>query len=143
MNLSTRTLLRKLLLKHEGYRQFLYKDSRNVSTIGIGRNCETKGVSIDEALFLLDDDLMFFSDKLTATFPWFSTLDENRQAALIDMTFNLGVNGFLEFHDMISALDLHDYEKAASCLLSSEYAKQVGQRSQDLAEILRTGVVNV
>jgi lysozyme len=143
MNISTRTLLRKLLLKHEGFRQFVYKDNRNIATVGIGRNLESKGVSLEEAFYLLDDDLIFFSDKLTTIFPWFAPLDENRKAALIDMTFNLGVNGFLEFHEMIAALDKHDFEKASQCLLASEYATQVGERARDLAQILLTGVVSL
>lgn len=143
MNLELRAKLRNMLLKHEGLRLHPYQDSVGKTTIGVGRCLTTRGISESEAFILLDDDMMWFTDKLTATFPWFSTLDENRQAALIDMTFNLGMNGFLEFKEMISALDRHDFEQASEHLLQSKYAEQVGMRAHDLAEIIRTGIIHV
>lgn len=139
MNLEMRNKLRALLLKHEGLRKFPYTDTTGHLTIGVGRSLSVRGISEHEAFILLDDDMMWFTDKMTVTFPWFVTLDENRQLALIDMAFNLGMNGFLEFHEMIHALDRHDFDRAAECLLDSKYAGQVGERAVELANIIKTG----
>ena len=36
--------------------------------------------------------------------PWFAGLDDARKAAVIDMTYNLGIDGFLGFRKTIAAL---------------------------------------
>ena len=55
-----------------------------------------------EAFYLLDDDVIYFSNKLNHYLSFFSELEENRQIALIDMCFNLGVQGLLNFKQMLS-----------------------------------------
>jgi lysozyme len=137
-----RTRLRALLIKHEGLREFPYTDSTGRVKIGVGRNLTSRGISEAEAFILLDDDMMFFYDKLSSSFPWFNDLDENRRAALIDMAFPLGWNGFLEFRNMINALEKQDYALAALCMLQSRWASQEQQRAVDLAAIIRSGDIN-
>lgn len=133
--------LRNLLLQHEGYREFPYDDSTGHLTIGIGRNLSAKGISYREANVLLEDDIAYFADKLNHVIEFFPTLDANRQIALIDMAFNLGVNGLLEFHLMLNALSTGHYEAAAQEVLNSKWATQVGQRAKDIADILATGTL--
>jgi len=60
--------------------------------------------------------------------------------ALIDMIF-MGTKHFAKFQNMIKALEIHNYERAADELLESFYAKQVGRRANDLAEIIRSGKI--
>lgn len=133
--------LRQLLVNHESYKQFPYTDTTGHLTIGIGRNLSDRGVSITEATYLLDDDIIYFYGKLCNFLKFFSALNENRQIALVDMCFNLGVQGFLNFKDMIIALEAHDYERAAKEMLDSKWADQVGQRAVTLSEIVRTGEI--
>ena len=131
--------LKGLLIQHEKYVQFPYSDTTGHLTIGIGRNLTDRGISITEAFYLLDDDILYFSTKLHHFLECFIYLSENRQIALINMCFNLGVQGFLNFKDMISALESHDYERAAQEMLDSKWANQVGERTTTLANIVRTG----
>lgn len=140
---QNRLKLRKLIIAHEGFSSTAYKDTKGVLTIGYGRNIQDKGVSIDEALFLLDDDLMYFTDKLIGLFEWFPLLDENRQIALIDLCFNTGIAGFCEFKEMIAALEHKDYEQAAIEILNSIAAQNASERYHQLANIIRTGELNV
>ncbi|MGO0624759.1 glycoside hydrolase family protein, partial [Escherichia coli] len=105
--------LKGLLLQHESFRQFPYTDTTGHLTIGIGRNLVDRGITQSEALFLLDDDIVYFNSKLLHFLPFFIHLSENRQIALINMCFNLGVQGFLGFKGMILALESHDYNRAA------------------------------
>ena len=139
MNPDAKQKLRQLLTSHEKYVQFPYVDSTNHLTIGIGRNLSDRGISTSEALYLLDDDILYFTNKLTHFLHCFATLSENRQIALIDMCFNLGVQGFMHFTQMIAALESHDYERAATEMINSKWAEQVGQRATTLANIVRTG----
>lgn len=69
---------------------------------------------------------------------WFTTLDDIRQKVVIDMAFNLGVNGVLSFKNMIQALKEKDYDKAAEEMLDSLWAEQVGNRADRLAKMMRT-----
>jgi lysozyme len=130
--------LRSLLVQHESYRQFPYVDTTGHLTIGIGRNLADRGISQTEAFYLLDEDASYFTSKLSHYLPFFLKLSENRQIALVDMCFNLGVQGFLNFKDMILALESHDYERAAKEMLDSKWAGQVGNRAVKLAQIVKT-----
>jgi lysozyme len=139
MTPEIRQKLKNLLVQHESYRQFPYSDTTGHLTIGIGRNLTDRGVSTTEAFALLDEDIVYFTSKLNHYLPFFADLSENRQIALVDMCFNLGVQGFLAFEEMIAALKAGDYEKAADEMLNSKWSEQVGERATCLAAIIRTG----
>lgn len=138
MTPEARQKLKGLLIQHESYKQFPYTDLTGHLTIGIGRNLTDRGISNTEAYYLLDEDITYFSNKLNHFLPFFSKIEENRQIALINMCFNLGIQGFLGFRDMISALEAHDYERAAKEMLDSKWSTQVGERATQLANIIRT-----
>ena len=72
---------------------------------------------------------------------WFNKLDENRRVVLVDMSFQLGLNGMLRFVKMINALRAEHWHEAAAELLDSLYASedQTPERAQRNAEILRSG----
>lgn len=139
LNADEKLLLKQLLVKHEGLNLFPYFDTTQHVTIGVGRNLTSRGISTEEAYALLDDDINYFANTLTQELPFFSDLSLARQLALIDMCFNLGIKNFLEFTHMIDALKAGYYIVAAEDMLSSEWAKQVGQRAIDLAAIIKTG----
>lgn len=131
--------LKSLLVSHEKYVQFPYSDSSGHLTVGIGRNLTDRGVSTSEAFYLLDDDILYFSTKLAHYLRCFNELNENRQIALVDMCFNVGVQGFLNFEKMVAALETHDYERAAYEILNSKWLEQVGERATTIANIVRSG----
>jgi lysozyme len=134
-----RQKLKALLISHEQYRQFPYTDTTGHLTVGIGRNLSARGISTTEAIQLLDDDILYFSSKLAHFLDCFTELNEARQIALIDMCFNLGVQGFLNFKEMINALNAHDYDRAADEMVKSKWHDQVGERATCLENIIRTG----
>ena len=138
MNLDMQLKLKKLLIQHEGCRSEPYSDTKGNITIGIGRNLTDRGVLPSEIDFMYNNDALYFFEQLSADYKWFNYLDENRQIALVDFAF-CGMKTFAEFTSMIAALTIHDFDSAADELLNSVYAKQVGQRAIDLANIIRTG----
>jgi lysozyme len=141
MTPEARQKLKGLLIQHEKYVQFPYTDTTGHLTIGFGRNLVDRGISTTEAFYLLDDDILYFTNKLNHYLSFFSELSENRQIALIDMCFNLGLQGFLGFKEMISAVESHDYERAAQEMLNSKWAEQTGERATCLANIILTGEI--
>ena len=139
MSPEIRQKLRTRLLSEEGYRQFVYTDVTGHLSAGIGRNLAVVGISLDEALIMLDNDIMRAEKNLLHYAPWYVGLDDIRKSAILDMTFNLGIEGVLKFEGMISAIMQHDYTLAATQMEDSEWAKQVGKRAKELALIMESG----
>jgi len=133
-----------LIRGHEGFSKFAYQCTAGKWTIGYGRNIDKNGgpgITEEEALVLLANDLQNINTEATDNFPWFSGLNEARQSAIIDMIYNLGMTGFKTFKQTISFLQAGEYEKAAYQMLQSKWALQTGQRAIDLAGIIRTGEI--
>ena len=135
------TKLRKSIVEHEKYCKFPYIDTVGKITIGIGFNLTDRGIDDEWINRQYQMDISFFYNKLS-NFPWFIELNPDRQIALIDMCF-MGWQKFLEFKEMISAFEKHDYQKAAFEMLNSEWAKQVKGRAATLAQVILTGVYNI
>lgn len=139
MTSDERRLLWQQLLRHEGIRLKVYKDSVGVPTIGVGRNLRDKGITETEAMMLLDHDIEE-CERDCETFPWFETLDPVRRRVILNMRFNLGPKGLRLFKNTLAAVAAKEYVVAARAMLSSKWARQVGKRATELAEMMRLGV---
>jgi lysozyme len=128
------------LLRDEGLRLFPYIDMRGKLTIGVGRNLSDDGISQDEAMALLTNDIAAATKSLETTLPWAMALDPVRLDALINMTFNIGIGGLCEFRHMLAAVQAGDWVEARNQMLDSAWANQVGSRAQRLAIQMETGV---
>lgn len=136
-----RQKLKVMIARQEDFRQYPYKDLTGHETIGYGRNLRINGISQDEALILMENDLMKAEEELWKTFPGYEKLSDARKVVLIDMAFNLGIEGFMQFRGMILAIDANDFDKAAEEMLESLWATQTKSRAIQLAMIMRTGVL--
>lgn len=128
------------LIRHEGIRLKAYKDSVGKLTIGIGRNIDDTGISLEEAMMLLENDISRTIDGLKERLPWFGSLDRARQNVLVNMAFNMGIHGLLGFKRMLAAVKTGYYEAAAAEMLQSAWAGQVGGRAVELANTMRNGL---
>lgn len=109
-------------------------------TIGIGTNIGVgTGITEAEAEYLLWNRLVLAGAD-AATLPGWASLSDPRRLVLVDMVFNMGVKTVRAFTGMLAAIGAGDYESAAQHMLDSLWAKQVGQRATNLAQIMRTGV---
>ena len=124
---------------HEGVRNKVYKDHLGIETIGVGRNLVDRGLSDEEVDYLLTNDITIVENELDNGLSWWRDLDEVRQRALADLAFNMGLPRLHGFVKMLDALQRRDYHAAADELLDSKYAKQVGERRNRVAEMIRTG----
>lgn len=125
------------LLMDEGLRLKPYRCTAGRLTIGVGRNLEDKGISESEALLLLDNDIGDCWSRLAARQPWVLTAPEDIQEVLVNMAFNMGVGGLLEFKDTLALLQAGRYPEAARAMLASKWAGQVGKRAERLAARVR------
>jgi lysozyme len=132
--------MRQLIVKHEGKRKKAYVDTVGKVTIGIGRNISDVGLSDDEVLYLFNSDIERIRSELHAKLPWIYEIDLIRQWVIIDMAF-MGVEKLMGFVNMLSYLQKKDYINASKEMLRSHWAKQVGDRANDLARIMQFGVL--
>lgn len=128
-----------LIKKHEGVVLHPYVDSVGKLTIGVGRNIEDNGISMDEAEYLLKNDIDRCIWDMEKHLPWYKDLTENRQLVLLDMCFNLGIGKLLGFKNTLQSIKEGDYEEASKQMLQSKWATQVGQRAAELSNMMREG----
>jgi lysozyme len=131
-------LIRQLRL-HEGERLKPYRCTAGKLTIGVGRNLEDRGITAQEAAYLLSNDITSTQAALLKALPWVGTLDDVRQRVLIDMAFNMGLGTLLTFKRTLAAVQGGQYQQAAAMMLESRWAGQVGQRAQRLSQMMATG----
>jgi lysozyme len=129
----------ELLTLHEGYRQRPYRDTVGKLTVGIGFNLDDTGLYLDEAQAVLSLRLARVWRELAGSNLWMTNLDPVRQAVLLDMAYNLGVPGLLKFKNTLADVRAARYDEAASKMLQSKWAGQVGRRATRLAQMMRTG----
>jgi len=131
--------LKNLVVEHEGLKLSPYRCTAGKLTIGVGRNLDDCGISKDEAMIMLDNDLAE-AERYLLPFDWFTSLDRVRQEVLIELCFNIGIGALLKFKRTIKALHDKDFEAAAEFMLDSLWAKQVGvHRSHNMADRMRSG----
>lgn len=129
----------EMVKRHEGLRLMPYRCTAGKLTIGYGRNLEDNGISQDEAEMLLTNDLYRTHFYLSRIVPNPRDLGKNRYYALMDMLFNLGTSRFLGFKKMLTAIKGGDFGLAADEMLDSKWARQVGSRAVELAQMMRDG----
>jgi lysozyme len=131
--------MKQQLIQHEGIRLKPYRCSADKLTIGIGRNLEAKGITLDEAHFLLECDIQECVLDLVmgeGLFPDFYDLPEELQRVLVDMRFNLGSAGFRSFSRMIEAVKCRDWQAMKREMMESRWYGQVGGRGANLVEMV-------
>jgi lysozyme len=133
------TSLEDQLIDHEGLELSLYKCTGDKWTIGVGRNLDDRGITEDEARYLLKNDIAIVEEELLRNKPSVADLDGVRQRILVDMGFNLGIPTLLKFQNMWTAIEDEDWIEASEQMLDSRWAKQVGRRAIRLADAMKTG----
>ena len=133
--------LKAQLFQHVGFRPCAYQDSLGIWTIGVGRNIDHRGggISKEEALVLLDHDIARVTEELDRALPWWQHMTDARQQVLANLCFNIGLGTLLTFHNTLAAMQNGNYEAAAAEMLRSKWAKQVGKRAEELADMMRKG----
>ena len=123
------------LKNEEGFRAKPYRDSRGVMTIGYGTNIG-EGITRMEAEYLLRERLAVMHEGLTKELPWLSDAPKGQQSAILDMGYQLGVHGVLEFHDMLAALESGDCPAAKVAALDSEWWRETPERAERVTALL-------
>jgi lysozyme len=139
--------LREQLIELEGWKNEAYPDPLTGAepwTIGVGHT----GPEVFEGLMWSDDliskQLDADIDEKTAQckerFHWLGELTEARQAVIIGMCFQMGIDGLSKFVNTLRAVEEGRYEDAADGMLASKWAVQTPKRVAKLAKQMESGV---
>jgi len=91
-------------------------------------------------LMLLRNDIKNCVGQLRRYVKGFDKLDVERQYALLDMCFQLGIKGLRKFHGMLKDFEGGNFDMAAYECLHSLYAKQTPVRAKRIAYLIKFGV---
>ena len=133
-----------MLKRHEGLRLEEYKDSMGRATIGYGHLIKPGEnlikITKDRAEVILEKDIEI-AEGIVNKLPEeiLGSLNPRRREVLTNMAFNLGGSKFRKFKKMFAAIKKQDFDLASQEILDSKYAKQVGARANELAEIMQRG----
>ena len=126
----------------EGEVLHAYDDHLGYATIGIGRLIDKRkggGITKEEAAYLLGNDIEKVIAQLNKRLPWWTKLDEARRGVLVNMAFQMGIDGLLDFKNTLAMIERGDYANAAKGMLNSLWARQTPARAKRMAEQMRTG----
>lgn len=126
------------LRNDEGVRHTIYKDTRGIPTLAIGHNL-LDPISDAAVNQIFADDVNEKIADLDRELPWWRNLTDARQNAIINMAFNLGVEGLRGFTTFLSLLQSGDYQGAADDLAATKWATQVGARADRIRNLIETG----
>lgn len=131
------------LRRDEGEKLHAYQDHLGFWTIGVGVLIDGRkggGITAEESALLLANRIKAKEAELHARLPWFEKLDEIRQAALVNMAYQLGVDGLMGFPKMLGALRDQRWHDAEGQALDSLWAReQTPARARRVAHQLATG----
>ena len=124
-------------IKHsEGFRPTVYKCTRNYDTIGYGFAIKDLVLDEDIAEKILIRKLNDLMKAINKKFNWVDGLPKEAQDVVIEMCYQLGVNGFSKFKKSISYLKNHNFKACSSEILRSLWADQTPSRAKELSNIL-------
>ncbi|AVF41550.1 lysozyme [Pandoraea apista] len=131
-------LLKAELTRDEGRRLRIYVDTVGKVSGGVGRNLTDKGFRDDEIDLMYRNDVAETEAWLDRNLPWWTSLDPARQRVMMNMAFNMQ-GKLLGFRNFLSAAQRGDWAKAATEMLDSLWARQVGDRAKRLASMMEFG----
>lgn len=129
------------LRRDEGEVLHAYADSEGYLTIGVGVLIDKRkngGITKAESAYLFQNRFKEKLDELQRRMPWFGTLSEARQGVLINMSYQLGVDGLMAFQKTLQFVWQGNYDTAAKEMLDSDWARQTPDRAKRLSEQMRT-----
>lgn len=135
--------LTRQLIADEGKKACVYQDTLGLWTVGVGRLVDARrpgaGLRDDEITYLLNNDIDDRINALTKALPWFQNLDDARKGVLLNMAFQLGTAGLLQFNTTLGLVRDGKYAEASEAMLNSKWATQTPGRANRLAAQMRTG----
>jgi lysozyme len=130
---DTTDLILSSVKKNEGFSSVVYKDTLGFDTIGYGTKLP---LTEKECAFILGSRLIEKEYELEEASSIYRSLPQSKQKIVLEMAYQLGVNGVMNFKKMWFALQKNDYATASKEMLNSKWAKQTPNRANQLALLM-------
>jgi len=154
------TIMQRQISHHEGQKNYPYKDSLDLWTIGIGhligdgsdkaladsgysKYTKQNPMPESEVADLFEEDLEEHRN-IAESYDFYDGMSDEGKRAILDLTFNMGdfynkkkEDGSYVWKNLRTQLDNGDWDAAAANLASSTYARQVGDRATTVTNLLR------
>ena len=160
-----RSFAKGMIKEHEGLRLKVYQDSKGLKTVGYGHLIDAdsptdiRSLKVGDSITEERANQLFgrdFDEALNAArnIPGFFNSSKKQQAALIDLTFNMGPNWSDGFPSFVKAFATGNYEEAARQLefadpdnrpgVKSGYVQDVGsRRSEPILNLIKDKGIDV
>jgi len=131
----------------EGYRESPYLVSEGYPTVGIGQLIGTKNAPLEQYNFKMSRLVaqvwmakhVVEMQKELEDYAWFQNCNDERQAILISMRYQLGLSGLLGFKKMLAAIECYYWQEAHDQGLDSAWAKQTPERANRHMDAILSG----
>jgi len=142
--------LKEQIKRHEGEVLEVYADSLGYLTLGVGHliqpndpeHGQPAGTPVSQEVvdeyYAVDFDKHLDETVHVIGEDVWRDLPGDIQEVLVNMCFNLGGTRLGKFKNMLNAVEDHDWERMAVEMEDSRWFKQVGRRSIELQEIVRS-----
>lgn len=127
--------LLKSIADNEGFSSTAYPDPLSGGkpyTFGHGLTTITES----ESLQIVKNRVVSITSELSIKLPYFTKLPEDAQEVLIEMAYQMGVNGVLNFKNTLKLIKNGDYVGASAELHNSKWAFQTPRRASKLSRKL-------
>jgi lysozyme len=140
-----------MIIEHEGIRYEPYKDSLGLWTVGVGHLIGdgktlppeyNRKFSHEEVMAMFEKDYDKHKKQAQTNVPGFGKYDSLGQAALVDLTFNMGPGWPRKFKNTSAKLAAGDTAGAAEGLTNSLWYTQVGRRAPIITGMIRESKVS-
>ncbi len=98
------------------------------------------GITVNGAKMLLRHDILQCYEVLKKKVKFYENLCPDRQYALLDLCFQLGIKGVKKFRGMLTSMEKENFEMAAFECLLSDYAREFPKRAKRIAQAIKSGV---
>lgn len=129
------------LKSDEGFCPHVYQDTEGYYTLGYGFMVDPdRGgeIPIEVADSWLDFNIGQIVDELWGRLDNFHSYPCQVQRALVNMAYQMGVDGLLGFRKMLALIDAGKYREAADEGLKSRWAVQTPNRAQRVTDWIRS-----
>lgn len=128
------TLL-KSIAENEGFSATAYPDPLSHAepyTFGHGLT----SITVEESLQIVKNRVVSITAELSIKLPYFTKLPEDAKEVLIEMAYQMGVKGLLNFKNTLNLIKNGDYVGASAELHNSKWAYQTPKRAAKLSRKL-------
>ena len=122
---------------HEGYEPMVYQCTEGHDTIGVGFKVDDLFLSEKVCDLILEEKLNDLIPRIERKLSWFRYAQDEVKLVIVNMSYQMGLNGVLQFKRALAAMEIKNWEMAADEMLDSHWDRQTSRRANELADIIR------